>query len=612
MRYIGNKESLIDNIRHLLIDLNLYKKGLIFFDAFSGTGTVSNSFKDTYKIILNDNLFSSYAYSMGRVNASFCSFEKLGFNPITFLNKNKDTFNGFISKNYAPTSSGRTYFSDYNAGRIDYFRKQIEEWKNKSLIGDNEYFYLISCLLESVSKVANVAGVYGACLKTWDPRSIKEIVFIESSDLNAVSYDNAEGYNNDINDIIDNINCDILYLDPPYTKNKYTTQYHLLETIALSDEPVIKGVTGARNMKNVSSAWSTKNMVEIKFDEVLSKTRAKHVILSYSSDGLMSKEFIIASLKRYGVEDSLVIKEINYKKYRNIKTLSTNDHFEYLFYIKLKDKKDLRFTCPLNYMGGKTQIIEDLIPFFKKNNKFIDLMGGGFNVGINVDAPKIIYNDINFIVKELVKMFKTTDTYRLLSLIDKTIKKHNLQKNDKESFVNYRALWNDKLCEREDKYLYLYVLILFGFQQQLRFNSNLKFNNTVGESGYNELVKEKIISFSRRIKSLDVDFYSMDFEALIDCIDEETTLYVDPPYLITLGSYNDGKRGFKGWSVNDDIRLYSFLDRVMQKGARIVLSNVIYHKDKTNEVLLSWIKRSSLNVKEFCKRGRQEVVITNG
>ena len=71
--------------------------------------------------------------------------------------------------------SGRKYFNDYNAGRIDYFREQIEEWKNNNLISEDEYSYLLGCLLECVSKIANIAGVYGAYLKIWDPRAIKEI-----------------------------------------------------------------------------------------------------------------------------------------------------------------------------------------------------------------------------------------------------------------------------------------------------------------------------------------------------------------------------------------------------------------------------------------------------
>ena len=46
----------------------------------------------------------------------------------------------------------------------------------------------------------------------------------------------------------------------------------------------------------------------------------------------------------------------------------------------------------------------------------------------------------------------------------------------------------------------MYTLILYGFQQQIRFNSKHEFNNPIGESGYNENIKEKIVTFSSRLK----------------------------------------------------------------------------------------------------------------
>ena len=70
------------------------------------------------------------------------------------------------------------YFTKENAGRIDYFRSQIEKWYEKKLLTEDEYCYLLSCLIESVSDVSNTAGVYGAFLKKWDSRALKPIQWI--------------------------------------------------------------------------------------------------------------------------------------------------------------------------------------------------------------------------------------------------------------------------------------------------------------------------------------------------------------------------------------------------------------------------------------------------
>ena len=42
---------------------------------------------------------------------------------------------------------------------------------------------------------------------------------------------------------------------------------------------------------------------------------------------------------------------------------------------------------------------------------FIDLFGGGLNVGVNVKANKIIYNDIEFAIVDLLKEFSKNTSF---------------------------------------------------------------------------------------------------------------------------------------------------------------------------------------------------------
>lgn len=610
MRYIGNKESICNDIVEVLKRENLYKNDLVFFDAFCGSGSVADSLKNVFNIKINDNLKLATTYTAGRIVANSVDFSKLGFDPIDYFNSNRNTFDGFIFNNYAPKKSGRMYFSDFNAGRIDFFRKKIEEWYKDELIQIKEYHYLLACLLESVSKVANVAGVYGAYLKQWDPRAEKDIIFrkVESADGKA---NFPIIFNENIADIIADVECDILYLDPPYTKNKYTVQYHLLETLICNDNPKIKGITGGRDISYASTTWSIPDEVEVEFDKVIFKTKAKFILMSYSNDGIMSKNYILSVLKRYCFKESVKVFEIEYKKYRNHRTKKDEKHFEYIFFGTKKPVEEVIYCCPLNYMGGKSNLVGYITPHLSNRNKIIDIMGGGFNVGINAyNFEKYVYNDFNFIVAELIAMFKNEETSSLLKFIEKVIKKYGLEKHNKNTYLKLRQDYNLKYrFDSKNGPKYLYVLLLFGFQQMLRFNSNYEFNNPVGESGYSESVKEKVVSFSRRLKEIDLSIKSKDYEEFLDDLDEETLLYVDPPYLITLGSYNDGKRGFKGRNNNEEQRLLDFLDKAVVKKAKIVLSNILEYKGNTNYYLKEWISNNNCKVYNLVYRNRNEVLV---
>lgn len=614
MRYLGCKATLIENIQKLFIEKQLFGDHLTLFDAFCGTGTIAHHFKHNFDITLNDNLHCATSFASGRIFASRCTFEGLGFNPFHFFNNNDYQITGFFSQNYAPALSGRMYFSDWNAGRIDYFRLQIQKWYDAHLINIEEYNYLLSSLMESVSHVANVAGVYGSYLKSWDPRAVKPIVFMQPADtdveFNIKNNREVNVINGNIEDIIQDVPCDILYLDPPYTKNSYSVQYHILETLILNDNPELRGITGARPYNNVSNDWSKPNKVQIVFDKVLAKTQATHIVFSYSSDGLMSKDYILYAMKRYCFEDSVTCEEISYKRYKNFKTEDKRGHCEYLFYGHKKPVEQVNYYCPLNYMGGKSPIIDFIKPELQGRENFVDLMGGGFNVGINsIGFNHIIYNDINFAVANILRMFKDNDTTVLLNFIEKTIKKYGLIKCGKDAYLQIRDDYNKKYRNKEKSYWYLYVVILYGFQQQLRFNSSYEFNNPVGESGFSDSVKEKIVSFSRRIKEMNVEFHIGDYQEIDAQIDSDTLVYVDPPYLITLGSYNDGKRGFKGWNSQEEIRLLTYLDTLLNRGCKVIISNLLEYKGQQNDYLFEWVGNHNVEIVQTTFRGRNETLI---
>lgn len=616
MRYLGSKDSLAYRIVDLLREKGLLQNKYTFCDGFCGMGAVADAVKNTYnKIIINDSLKCASVFTHARLIANGCTFEKLGFDPFCFLNECNEFREGFIYQNYSPGASERMYFSKENAGRIDFFREIIEKWYESDKITNNEFAYLLACLLESVSGISNTAGVYGAFLKHWDKRALKPIIFNRIDSSPGIAK-NIKVLNSRIEDIISDIDCDILYLDPPYTQNQYGTQYHLLETLILNDNPILSKITGSRPTTSMRSQWSKNYYAHVLFDKIIAGTKAKYVILSYNNDGFMSKDFIETTMKRYGIENSYICEIIDYKKYNNFKCQGADGHFEYLFFIEKKPRERVVIESPLNYTGSKSKMVGFIKSQLPKDDidTFVDAFGGGFNVGVNINAKKIIYNDINPFVEGLIRSFYSNPC-SYLQYIEKQIKKYNLSPDNKEGFLKLRDKYNSIPVAKRDPRM-LYTLILYGFQQQIRFNSNWGFNNPAGSRWFNENLLSKFIAFTRSLQTKNVLFMNSNFDVLDIQFTPHTFIYADPPYRSTLGVYNDGKRGFEGWTLEHERQLCKFLDAANEHDAKFMLSYVVKVGEFTNTEIIEWTNKNKYHMVDVIAaqgryNNRHEVLIKN-
>ena len=98
---------------------------------------------------------------------------------------------------------------------------------------------------------------------------------------------------------------------------------------------------------------------------------------------------------------------------------------------------------PLNYIGGKYKLLKHIIPLFPSEiNTFVDLFGGGFNVGANVEAEHIVYNDIQKEVVEFLNYIKGNNVENLLHEIENYIEVYKLSKENKEGYLELREDYN--------------------------------------------------------------------------------------------------------------------------------------------------------------------------
>jgi len=624
MRYIGSKINLLEKIKQV-IDNCCGIGNKSFCDLFSGTGTVSRFFKPYYQITSNDLLYFSYVLTEATIeNRNIPKFEKLSKkgikDPIEYLesvpvNKIKTYF---IAKAYSPYGqSKRMYFTEENAMRIDFIRTQIEIWKEDNLIDTFEYKYLLACLIEGVPFISNITGTYGAYLKHWDKRAFKPFEMYKLQVIDN-GYRNIS-FNEDANDLIKRISGDILYLDPPYNERQYLPNYHVLETIAKYDNPELTGVTGMRSYKNSKSAYCIKSNVEQAFDNLISEADFKHIVVSYSDDGLLSIKNITDILKKNCKNDKIVLTKIPYSRYKGKLPQKQKNHFEYIIYAKKQKDvqiyygiakvpawqaksppepqwkaKEQFIKSPMNYIGGKHKILPQLFKYFPtKINTFVDLFAGGFNVAVNIKANKIICNDINYKVAEMVRLFCYADVNSVLNRIKEKINEYGLSKNNEKGYKNFRDYYNSA-----GNPIDLFTLSCFSFNYQFRFNNNLEYNNPFGKnrSCFSEATEKNLILFMNEMKQKNIEFYARDFREMnIANLNSNDFIYCDPPYLITTGTYNDGNRGFKDWKESEEKDLHNFLDKANKKNVRFALSNVFKHKDTENKLLMDWAKKYKIN-----------------
>lgn len=590
MRYIGGKRLMIDNILNVINDNTKDVKTIM--DPFCGSGIVTSTFKQNgYKTISNDLMYFPYVIQRGTTCLNKKpKFLRLGIkNPIEYLNnlKIEDTNinlkDCFIYQNYTPHENcNRMYFQNENALKIDIIRITIEDWKNKNIISEDEFFYLLASLLNAVPFVSNITGVYGAYLKHWDNRTYN-VLKLEEPKIISSKYKHIS-MNNDANNIVHKYKVDLVYLDTPYNERQYLPNYHILETIAKYDEPNIKGITGMRDYSSQKSEYCKKNKVYDAYFDLLSKIDAKYVLISYNNEGLLSTNEMTELLKRFAKDGTFKLYEYDYKRYKS-KNPNNNDGLkEQLYFFELKIKKDF-IKSPMNYIGGKYKLLPQIYRLFPSNiNNFIDLFCGGLDVSININAHHIYANDINNIMIDMYKAMQKLEIDELLKYIDDTIDKYELSYTNENGYIEFRKQYN-----KNHEPLDLFILICFSFNHQIRFNNNLEYNNPFGRdrSSFNKNMRNNLIQFHEKIK--DIKFSSFNFKDMkIDDLTENDFVYLDPAYLITCGSYNDGKRGFEGWSEKDEIELLSLLDKLNEKHVRFALSNVFKHKGLENKELIQW------------------------
>ena len=224
---------------------------------------------------------------------------------------------GFITRSFSPVG-GRMYFTEENAGRIDAARRTLHEWRRDGLIEEDAYFILLAALIEGADRVANTAGVYAAYIKSWQSNAARPLIVAPEPPVRGRRSCAHVGDAADVARALGPVR--LLYIDPPYNSRQYAGYYHVPEILArgwFDETPSLKGKTGLLSDGTQRSSWCSPRRVASALRDLLSATGARHVLVSYNSEGLLADQELQAVLGEAAIDGRVHRFTHHYRRYRS-------------------------------------------------------------------------------------------------------------------------------------------------------------------------------------------------------------------------------------------------------------------------------------------------------
>ena len=610
-RYTGSKLKLKKWIKELILEhcANAHS----FCDIFAGTGIITDALLDCYDtFIMNDFLYSNETiYKAFFMNAEF-NMQKI----MSFKNIYDSLDYDCLQENYVSINFGDKYFEYGDAKAIGFIRQDIEDHKNE--LTEREYCILIASLIYSLDKCANTVGHYEAYFK--NKELSRRFVFELINPYDTIKMkNNFSIFRQDANLLSATIQADIVYIDPPYSSRQYSRFYHVLENITKWEKPQLSGTAMKPPIENMSAycSSSAKNA----FSDLIEHLQCKYIVVSYnntynskssSSENKMTLEDIETVLNKKG---KTLKYEMPFKAFNAGKT-DIKNHKEIIFITEVSKTSKYSDKCivrsPFFYVGDKYKLMKQLLPLFPKNiETYFEPFCGGGSSFLNVNASRYVLGDANdymiklhnmlniyannpqqffSIVKELENTYGLSASYRQ-DIISNELKKQHVKTYFAEfNKSGYEAMRTQFNVDKKNMEL-LYLLIIYGFNRMLRFNSKGDFNLPVGNVDFNSNVVKALNHYFDFCTQNQIMFYTLDFRQYIKMWNygENDFIYFDPPYLISNSEYN------KMWSENDERDLLSLLDELNSKKVRFAISNLIEDKGKRNYIFEQWAQKYNLH-----------------
>lgn len=240
--------------------------------------------------------------------------------------------------------------------------------------------------------------------------------------------------------------------------------------------------------------------------------------------------------------------------------------------------------------GNKRELYPQIEPYIKGRKVIVEPFAGSGTVSLNASNSamfeRYLCNDLH---TQMVDLHKSVGDFEWIM---KCYESNKYYEPTKEDFLRLRADYN-KDKSRLDL---LYLIMMRSHGNKLRFNKAKGCNITYGERERFDLER----MFTHRTLSKPIEWYNTSFASFLNNIEnmlsdtqhtlKDTIIYCDSPYQYSLAVYQDTTGA---WTLQDDYVLLSLIEKLHDKGAKIVMSNVFRNREKVSQFLIDWCEEKS-------------------
>jgi adenine-specific DNA-methyltransferase len=339
--YLGNKRHLLDLIGDALDATGVRAERATFVDAFAGSGVVARFAKQRgFAVVAND--WEPYARVLATAAIACDAPPPLrafgGYEQALRELEALPGEDGWVARTLCPTDDAapdcareRLFYRRATGRRFDAIRARIADWQARGLADDDAACCLLAPLLYQACWLANTSGVFKGFHAGWGGRNgtalhriladlrLQPLHFLANGRAHRVLAVDALHLHDELR-----ATADVVYLDPPYNQHPYASNYHVLNSLVLWDRPTLPPPTargwkaGIRgDWRARRSAFNTSTEAPAAFARLLASLRARHVLVSYSTDGTIPLPHLVALAAEHGALD---VHCRAYKRYRTSPT----------------------------------------------------------------------------------------------------------------------------------------------------------------------------------------------------------------------------------------------------------------------------------------------------